>query len=268
MALLLISLILLLCTNFNVILGNTCNGGVADTICETGPCDGEYVDRTGGNYYWWACGVDCPGGKYWTDGYCNCACVDRQQCENECKHNRGPCYEGYEDVTDGNFEYWACGVDCPGGKYYTDGVCNCACQDKPDKCPDGVVCGSQGPCEPGYMDKTQGNYNWWACGADCEGGKYYTDGVCNCACQPAGQCAMTPTYHNFNLYRFAPSLAFIRTFGVFGEYLVIMLLLAIMVITTLCCYKKRKMIFKKSNKYKVVSMADSSSEMEQAPINE
>lgn len=41
----------------------------------------------------------------------------------------------------------------------------------------------QGPCNPGYYDKTNGNYKWWACGAKCEGGKFYTDGGCNCACQ-------------------------------------------------------------------------------------
>mmetsp|Transcript_73282 Transcript_73282/g.65968 ORF Transcript_73282/g.65968 Transcript_73282/m.65968 type:complete len:268 (-) Transcript_73282:284-1087(-) len=243
---------------------------IEDGICTQERCNEGYVDKTGGHYKWWACGRDCPGGRYLTDGYCNCACIEPGLCHEEHCSSRGPCDAGYMDTTDGAWNWWACGEDCPGGKYYTDGVCNCACVDAPDVCAEGQteVCEARGPCNEGYMDVTEGNYNWWACGADCEGGKYYTDGVCNCACQPAGQCAMTPTYHNFNLYRFAPSLAFIRTFGVFGEYLVIMLLLAIMVITTLCCYKKRKMIFKKSNKYKVVSMADSSSEMEQAPINE
>ena len=42
---------------------------------------------------------------------------------------------------------------------------------------------SNGPCQPGYVDKTNGKYNWWACGKNCKGGKFYTDGVCNCACQ-------------------------------------------------------------------------------------
>ena len=43
---------------------------------------------------------------------------------------------------------------------------------------------SSGPCQPGYFDVTSGKYNWWACGKNCKGGKFYTDGVCNCACQP------------------------------------------------------------------------------------
>ena len=41
---------------------------------------------------------------------------------------------------------------------------------------------SKGFCNPGYVDKTKGRINWWACGAKCKGGKYFTDGVCNCAC--------------------------------------------------------------------------------------
>ena len=42
---------------------------------------------------------------------------------------------------------------------------------------------TNGPCQPGYVDKTEGKYNWWACGKNCKGGQFYTDGVCNCACQ-------------------------------------------------------------------------------------
>jgi len=45
-------------------------------------------------------------------------------------------------------------------------------------------CYAQGRCADGYMDKTNGNPNWWGCGVDCPGGKYWTDGVCGCACIP------------------------------------------------------------------------------------
>jgi hypothetical protein len=46
---------------------------------------------------------------------------------------------------------------------------------------------SQGVCNPGYYDRTKGGVNWWGCGVDCEGGTYWTDGVCNCACVPNSQ---------------------------------------------------------------------------------
>jgi len=45
-------------------------------------------------------------------------------------------------------------------------------------------CYMQGGCVDGYMDKTNGNANWWACGVDCPGGKHLTDGACHCACIP------------------------------------------------------------------------------------
>ena len=41
----------------------------------------------------------------------------------------------------------------------------------------------QGPCNPGYYDKTNGKYKWWACGKNCKGGKFFTDTGCNCACE-------------------------------------------------------------------------------------
>jgi len=50
-------------------------------------------------------------------------------------------------------------------------------------------CFPQGPCDDGYMDKTDGNYNKWACGSGCVGGQYWTDDGCGCACVPAGDCA-------------------------------------------------------------------------------
>lgn len=46
---------------------------------------------------------------------------------------------------------------------------------------------SQGVCKTGYYDKTKGKYNTWACGKDCIGGSYRTDGSCNCACIPNAQ---------------------------------------------------------------------------------
>ena len=44
-------------------------------------------------------------------------------------------------------------------------------------------CYSQGPCNSGYVDQTDGNYQIWACGYNCDGG-YYTDNNCECACIP------------------------------------------------------------------------------------
>jgi len=38
-------------------------------------CNSGYKDTTNGNAYWWACGSNCAGGKYWTDYLCRCACV-------------------------------------------------------------------------------------------------------------------------------------------------------------------------------------------------
>ena len=40
-----------------------------------GPCRPGYYDRTKGHTMWWGCGVNCPGGTYFTDGACNCACI-------------------------------------------------------------------------------------------------------------------------------------------------------------------------------------------------
>ena len=44
-------------------------------------------------------------------------------------------------------------------------------------------CYSQGPCNPGYVDQTKGNYNNWGCAYHCDGG-FYTDNNCQCACIP------------------------------------------------------------------------------------
>ena len=46
-------------------------------------------------------------------------------------------------------------------------------------------------CPDGYYDRTNGNANWWACGASCPGGSY-TDGACNCACAPNTQAPIQP----------------------------------------------------------------------------
>jgi len=40
------------------------------------------------------------------------------------------CNSGYEDKTDGNAYWWACGHHCPGGTYWSDIQCNCACGEK------------------------------------------------------------------------------------------------------------------------------------------
>jgi len=41
----------------------------------TPQCNPGYTDVTGGRAKYWWCGRDCPGGQYWTDIYCNCACI-------------------------------------------------------------------------------------------------------------------------------------------------------------------------------------------------
>ena len=43
-------------------------------------------------------------------------------------YSRGPCNPGYYDRTrGGDLHWWGCGAGCPGGMYWTTGVCNCAC---------------------------------------------------------------------------------------------------------------------------------------------
>jgi len=60
---------------------------------------------------------------------------------------------------------------------------------KPPRDPNAPPPGySQGRCNPGYYDKTKGgDIHWWGCGGGCQGGIYWTDGVCNCACLPNSQ---------------------------------------------------------------------------------
>ena len=54
-------------------------------------------------------------------------------------------------------------------------------------------CFPQGECNDGYMDKTNGNTNNWACGGACVGGQYLTDNSCACACVPYSEtCNPTP----------------------------------------------------------------------------
>lgn len=38
-------------------------------------CNTGFTDKTGGEANWWGCGAHCPGGRYWTDNSCNCACA-------------------------------------------------------------------------------------------------------------------------------------------------------------------------------------------------
>ena len=46
-----------------------------------------------------------------------------------------------------------------------------------------LSCFPQGPCDPGYVDQTKGNYESRQCGHHCDGG-IYTDNNCQCACVP------------------------------------------------------------------------------------
>eukprot|EP01084_Bolivina_argentea_P159316 277475_1 len=43
-------------------------------------------------------------------------------------------------------------------------------------------------CNWDYMDKTNGNANYWECGRNCWRGQFWTDSGCNCACIPNTPC--------------------------------------------------------------------------------
>ena len=62
----------------------------------------------------------------------------------------------------------------------------------------GQTCYTIGPCENGYMDMTDGDYLNNECGSECEGGKYFTDSNCKCACIPAGPCPHIPIINGTN----------------------------------------------------------------------
>jgi len=66
------------------------------------------------------------GDKITFDKYCG----QKAKC-----YPRNKCRDGYMDKTNGKYKYWGCGWKCTGGRYYTDGVCNCACVKKPPTCP-------------------------------------------------------------------------------------------------------------------------------------
>ena len=52
------------------------------------------------------------------------------------------------------------------------------------------VCYPRGKCHKGYMDKTKGGGNYWACGRKCNNGRmFFVDSHCNCACIKADQCS-------------------------------------------------------------------------------
>ena len=57
------------------------------------------------------------------------------------------------------------------------------------------TCYPQGPCDAGYMDKTNGHHADWACGDVCSGDSKaqggFTDLWCGCACIPEDTCSPT-----------------------------------------------------------------------------
>jgi len=57
----------------------------------------------------------------------------------------------------------------------------------------GPWCYPQNKCDDGYMDSTNGDYQYWSCGSGCVGGAYYTDVSCNCACVAQSECNDTTT---------------------------------------------------------------------------
>ena len=81
---------------------------------------------------------------------------------------------------------------------YKTEIINCI---DPTPSPTSTGCYPQGPCDDGFMDQTNGDSNYWACGEDCVGGKHHVDDGCGCACIPDSTCNPTsspskePTYH-------------------------------------------------------------------------
>ena len=55
--------------------------GYSQSVCNAG-----YYDWTQGSRAYWGCGSGCPGGAYWTDGGCNCACVPVSTCVGKAAH--------------------------------------------------------------------------------------------------------------------------------------------------------------------------------------
>ena len=48
-----------------------------------------------------------------------------------------------------------------------------------------IKCYGRSKCNAGYQSKIPPNQiKTWACGKNCPGGMYMTDGACNCACVP------------------------------------------------------------------------------------
>eukprot|EP01084_Bolivina_argentea_P187120 322394_1 len=88
-------------------------------------------------------------------------------------------------------------------------------------------------------------------------GNYEIDAICGVG---------SASYYHFDLDRFAPSLTSVQIFGINGAYLAILLVLAIIIATAACCIKNRNCMFNKRNKYKVVSMVDSSTECEEVKV--
>jgi len=120
-------------------------------------------------------------------------------------------------------------------------------------------CYPRGPCDDGFMDTTDGNYNWWACGSDCDGGTFWTATSCCCGCQEAGVCADEVDYQNFNIYRFVPALRYVRYFGIYGEYMAATMTVAL--IAALWWFSLKWQTRHSTAKYsKVVAMFDSTVE--------
>lgn len=98
-------------------------------------------------------------------------------------------------------------------------------------------CFPQGPCDEGYMDQTNGNYNNWACGENCVGGTYYTDGVCGCACIPeSDDCSPAPAAYGSTPAPISCSLSMsFDTFGLFPSTLHGPVLLVFSILVNMHC---------------------------------
>jgi len=134
-------------------------------------------------------------------------------------------------------------------------------------------CYAQGPCRSGFMDVTDGAYNYWGCGRRCEGGRFWTDDACNCACVAAGDfcgdCASLASYDNFNVYRYAPHIRFFRSFGWLGDYVAVAAALALLVAAWWMSLKSYAKHLAKSEQYASLKVYDSEvTEVEQGDDSE
>ena len=174
---------------------------VAPITCYSqGPCDPGYIDSTNGNSNYWGCASGCVGGKYYANNACGCACIPDVWGDGCIYPTPSPTTTMPTQVTDAptTAEPSLYPTNQPSDNPTTSQPTLNPSTYQPSLSPTthqpsvsptttsptpiGTVCYSQGVCDAGYLDKTNGNYRNWACGSGCSGGAYKTDDSCSCAC--------------------------------------------------------------------------------------